>query len=35
MNEVSHKDYKKTWQRVPNILLPYLYKWFIVYTNDK
>jgi len=31
----SHDDHKRTQQEVPNILLPYLYYRYMVYTSDK
>ena len=33
MSEVSYGNYKRTWQKVSNVLLFYLYKWF--YVSDK
>ena len=35
MSKVSHKDYKRTWQGVSNVLLPYLYKFFMVHANNR
>ena len=35
IGEVSYGDYKRTQQKVPNALLPYLYNRYIVCTNDK
>ena len=32
---ISSGDYKRTQQRVPNILLPYLYYGYIVHANNK
>ena len=35
LNRISSGDHKRTWQRVSNILLPYLYKVLIVSANNK
>jgi len=35
IGEVSYRDYKRTQQKVPNALLPYLYNRYMVCTNDK
>jgi len=35
MSKVSHGNHKGTWQGVSNVLLSYLYKFFIVYANNK
>ena len=35
IGKVFHRDHKKTWQEVPNILLPYLYNRYIVCANNK
>jgi len=35
IDKVFHGDYKKTWQKVPNLLLPYLYNRYIVCANNK
>jgi len=32
---MSYGNHKRTWQRVPNALLSYLYNRYMVYTNDK
>ena len=32
---ISHGNHKRTWQKVPNILLHYLYNTYIVHANDK
>jgi len=35
LSRISSKDHKRTQQEVPDILLPYLYKVFIVHANNK
>ena len=35
LSRISSGNYKRTWQRVPNVLLPYLYKVFMVCANNK
>ena len=35
IEQKSHRDHQRTQQEVSNVLLPYLYKWFIVCANDK
>jgi len=35
LSRISSGNYKKTQQRVPNILLPYLYKVLMVCANNK
>jgi len=35
IGKVFYRDHKKTWQEVPNILLPYLYNRYIVCANNK
>ena len=35
VGKVSYMDHKRTWQEVPNALLPYLYNKYIVYTHNK
>ena len=35
IDKVSHMDYKRTWQGVPNALLLYLYNRYMVHAHDK
>ena len=35
IDEVLYRNYKRTWQGVPDELLPYLYYTYMVCANDK
>jgi len=35
IGKVSCENYKRTWQGVPNTLLPYLYNRYMICANDK
>ena len=35
LSRVSSGNHKRTWQEVPNVLLPYLYYRYMVYANNK
>jgi len=35
LRQTSSGDYKRTWQEVSNVLLPYLYNRYMVYANNE